>query len=91
MNGGPPDEVKSQVVDFYYKTDVIYSAPGLKDEVTVWTQRGKEKMRKYYLKMHLCEVRDMFKTVYPDKEMGFTMFTKMRPRNALLVNNQPMD
>ena len=57
MNGGPPDEVKSQVVDFYYKTDVIYSAPGLKDEVTVWTQRGKEKMRKYYLKMHCvrCE------------------------------------
>ena len=30
--GGLSDEVKSQVVDFYYRTDVIYTAPGLKDD-----------------------------------------------------------
>ena len=60
------NEVKSQVVDFYYRADVIYSVPGLKDEITVWTEQGKEKMRKYYLEMYLCEVYAMFKTVYPD-------------------------
>ena len=37
-----------KVVDFYYRPDVIYTAPGLKDEITVWT----EKMRKYYLTMY---------------------------------------
>ena len=30
--GGLSDEVKSQVVDFYYRTDVIYTAPGLNDD-----------------------------------------------------------
>ena len=60
MYGGLPDEVKSQVVDFYYQTDVIYTAPGLKDEITVWTESGKEKMRKYYLTMYLHVVYAMF-------------------------------
>ena len=62
-HGGLSDEVKSQVVDFYYWTDVIYTATGLKDEITAWTEKGRkwekmrwEKTRKYYLTMYLCEV-----------------------------------
>ena len=82
--------MKSQVVDFYYQTDVICTAPRL-DEITVWTEKGKEKMRKYYLMMYLCEVYVMFETVYPDSEKGFTMFTKLRPKNVLLLKSQPMD
>ena len=35
------DERKSQVVDFYYRTDLIYTAPGLKDGITVWTEKGR--------------------------------------------------
>ena len=41
--------------------------------------------------MYLCEVCVMFETVYPDSEIGFTMFTKLRPKNVLLLKNQPMD
>ena len=33
----------------------------------------------------------MFKIVYPGKEIGFTMFTKLKPKNVLLLKNQPMD
>ena len=51
------------MVDFYYRADIIYTAPGLKDEITVWTEKGNEKMRKYSLTMYLCEVHSMFKTV----------------------------
>ena len=54
--GGLSDEVKSEVVYFYYSTDVLYTAPGLKDKIIVWTKKGKEKMRKYYLMMYLREV-----------------------------------
>ena len=36
------DEVKSQVVDFFYWTDVIYTATGLKDEITAWTEKGRK-------------------------------------------------
>ena len=59
----------------------LYTAPGLKDEITAWTEKGKEKMKKYYLTMYLCDMYAMFKTVYPDSEIGFTMFTKLRPKN----------
>ena len=41
--------------------------------------------------MYLCEVYVMFKTIYPGSEIGFTVFTKLRPKNALLLKNQPMD
>ena len=41
-------------------------------------------MRKYYLLMYLPEVYPMFKIVYPDIEIGFTMFFKLRPKNAVL-------
>ena len=81
--GGLSDEVKSQVADFYFQADVIYTAPGLKDEITVLTEKGKEKMRKYYLAMYLHEVFAIFKSVYPDSEIGFTMFTKLRTKNVL--------
>ena len=42
--------------------------------------------------MYQCEVYAMFKTVYPDNETGFTMLIKLlRPKNVLLLKNQPMD
>ena len=37
--------------------------------------------------MYLCKVYAMFKTVYPESEIGFTM----RPKSALLLKNQSMD
>ena len=59
--------MKYQVIDFYYLADFIYTARSLKDEITVWTEKGKERMRKY-LTMYLHEVYAMFKTVYPDSD-----------------------
>ena len=59
--------MKYQVIDFYYLPDFIYTARSLKDEITVWTEKGKEKMR-LCLTMYLHEVYAMFKTVYPDSD-----------------------
>ena len=67
----------------------LYTAPDLKDEITAWTEKGKEKMKKYYLTMYLCDVYAMFKTVYPDSEIGFTMFTKLRPKNLYTAFKEP--
>ena len=41
--------------------------------------------------MYLREVYTRFTTVYPDSEIGFTTFTKLRPKNLLLLKDQPMD
>ena len=39
------------MINFYYQTDFISTAPHLKDEITVWAEKGnekgKEKIRKY--------------------------------------------
>ena len=59
--------MKYQVIDFYYLPDFIYTARSLKDEITVWTEKGKEKMR-LCLTMYFHEVHAMFKTVYPDSD-----------------------
>ena len=52
-NKGLSKEIKDKVINFYYHSDIVYTAPGLKDEMTVWTEAGKTKMRKYYLTMYL--------------------------------------
>ena len=54
----------------------------------VWTEAGKTKMRKYYLTIYLQEVFAMFKAENQDCEIGFS---SMRPKNVLLLKNQPLD
>ena len=48
-NKGLSKEMKDKVINLYYHSDVVYTAPGLKDEMTVWTEAGKTKMRKCIL------------------------------------------
>ena len=42
------DDVVASVTEFYYRPDISYTMPGMKDEMTVWKQGKKTKMRKYY-------------------------------------------
>ena len=56
--------------------------------MTVWTEAGKTKMRKYYLTMYLQEVFAMFKEENQDCEIGFS---SLRPKNVLLLKNRPLD
>ena len=68
-NKGLSKEIKDKVINFYYCSDIVYTAPGLKDEMTVWTEAGKTKMIKYYLTMYLQEVFAMFKAENQDCEI----------------------
>ena len=90
-NKGLSKEIKDKVINFYYCSDIVYTAPGLKDEMTVWTEAGKTKMIKYYLTMYLQEVFAMFKAENQDCETGFSLFVSLRPKNVLLLKNQPLD
>ena len=55
------------------------------------TEAGKTKMRKYYLTMYLREVFAMFKGESKDCESRFSLFASLRPKNVLLLKNQPLD
>ena len=84
-------EIKDRVINFYYHSDLVYTAKSLKEEITVWTETGKTKMRKYYLTMHLREVFAMFKGEDLDCEIEFSLFASLRSKNVLLSNNQLLD
>ena len=89
-NKGLSEEIMDKVINFYYCSDIVSTAPGL-DEMTVWTKAGKTKMRKYYKSMYLQEVFAMFKGENQDCEIGFSLFASLRPKNVSLLKNQPLD
>ena len=86
-NKGLSKEIKDKAINSYYCS----TAPALKDEMTVWTEAGKTKMRIYYLTMYLREVFAMFKAENQDCEIWFFLFVSVRPKNVLLLKNQPLD
>ena len=90
-NVGLPEGSRKKVIDFYYRTDIVYTSPRIKDEITVWTKTGKVKMRKYYLTMYLRELYALYKEENPTTKLGFTLFTQLRPKNVLLLKDQPLD
>ena len=38
---------KDKIREFFYRTDIVYTMPGKGDEMTVWDENGKHKLRKY--------------------------------------------
>ena len=85
-NKGLSKEIKDKAINFYYRSDIVYTAPGLKDEMTVWTEAGKTKMREYYRTVYLREVFSVFKAENQDCEIGFSLFASLRPKNVLLYS-----
>ena len=79
------------VKSFYFNPSVVYTSPALKDEMTHWNNGKKEKLRKYYLTMTLKEAFAVFQEYHPDVEIGFTLFTTMRPVNVILMKDSPLD
>ena len=49
------------VKQFFFEKDIVYTAPGLKDYVTVCEGGKKQRLRKHYLTMFLREAFSFFK------------------------------
>ncbi|XP_048583778.1 uncharacterized protein LOC125563079 [Nematostella vectensis] len=85
------DEVRSTVLHFFFRSDVSYTMPGLKDEMTIWKNGKKEHLRKHYLTMFLREAFAVFQATHPAVSIGFSTFCRLRPANVLLLKNTPKD
>ena len=83
------EEDIERVKEFYYRTDIVYTTPGMREEITVWNNGKKEKLRKYHMTMYLKEAYALFKMSNPEVNIGFTSFTLFRPANVLLLKDQP--
>lgn len=71
--------------------DIVYTAPGMKDFITVWENDKKQRLRKYYSTAYLCEAHSIFKAKHPDVTIGYPAFCKKKPQNVLLLKNTPLD
>lgn len=89
-NQGLTAEALSTVSQFYFRSDVVYTAPGMRDEITVWKDGKKKKLRKYFLTMFLREAYAIFQSLHPDV-VSFSKFCSLRPENVLLLKNSPVD
>ena len=54
------EELCDYLKGFYLRADISYTVPAIKDEMVIWTERGKGRRRKYYLTMFLCEAYSVF-------------------------------
>lgn len=79
------------VDSFYHRSDIVWTAPGMKDEITLWEGGVKRKLRKYFLTMYLREAFEIFKSSFPDINIGFSKFCSLRPKNVLLLKDTPRD
>ena len=52
------EEHENLIKDFYFKTDIVYTAPGLRDQCRVW-EDGKKKKTKKILSSYVLE-RNIF-------------------------------
>ena len=92
--GRPPvsDNVVASVTEFFYRPDVSYTMPGMKDEMTVWEDGKKIKLQKYYLVLFLREAHHMYlESSARSEHVKFSKFCEMRPKNVLLMKQTPAD
>jgi hypothetical protein len=90
-NPGLSDETLSRVEQFFFRSDIVYTAPGMRDEMTVWKGGKKIKLRKYFLTMFMREAFAVFQGLNPQASVSFAKFCSLRPENVLLLKNTPVD
>ena len=69
-----PKANKEKIESFYYRTDIIYTMPGKGDEMTIWTEYGKQKVRKHYLTVFLREAYALYLDSCINVECSFSTF-----------------
>ena len=92
-NPGLTEKLKEAVKELFFRSDVSYTMPGAKDEMVVWDEFGKKRLRKFYLTIYLREAYAVFQeTRQEDEEMcSISVFCKLRPKNVLPLSDTPDD
>ena len=69
------NNMKEKIEAFYYRTDIVYTMPGAKDEIVVWDVSGKQRLRKYHLIVNLKEAHALYQETCEDEfKCSFSKF-----------------
>ena len=88
---GTSKETIDLVANFYVRSDIVYTQPGMKDEMVIWENGVKRRERKYYLTLFLREAHSIYLETHPDNPIGRAKFCDLRPKNVLLLSQTPAD
>lgn len=91
LNDSRNETVEQEIKDFYFRPDIVYTCPGMKDCMVVWENGEKNTLQKHYMTMFLKEAFAVFKEENPEIKIGFTKFCSLRPKNVLLMKNTPSE
>ena len=91
---GLANETKECVKDFFFRPDISYTMPGMKDMITIWTDGKKVTLRRHYLAMFLREAYYIYcEQNRRDSEHGlaYSTFCTLCPNSVLLLASSPKD
>ncbi|KAF2892249.1 hypothetical protein ILUMI_13926, partial [Ignelater luminosus] len=79
------------VKNFYYRPDIVYTCPGMRDSIAVRKDGKKITLPRHYLTLFLREAFAIFKQDSPNIKLGFSKFCSLRPDNVLLLKHMPLE
>ncbi|KAI5696363.1 hypothetical protein M8J76_010205 [Diaphorina citri] len=85
------EEHKAKVKEFYCQDDISCQAPGIKDTISLRSDKDKpkNKVQKRYMIITIGEAFELFKLSYPDIKIGKTAFFNLRPPQVLPSAHTP--
>lgn len=78
---------KQVVIDFFDSDDISRPMPGANDFVSEYRNGSKEQVQKRLLMMSLKEAYMIFEERCQNVEIGFTLFTMLRPKHCRLLDS----
>lgn len=81
----------TKVTNFFFRPDIVYTCPGMKDTICIWDNGIKKTLQKHYMTMFLKEAFYIFIEENPEFEVGFSKFCQLRPKNVLLLKSTPSE
>ena len=84
---GINDDTKKLVREFFDDNDISRPMPGTNDFVSEFRNGRKEHVQKRLLMMSLKEAYMIFVDKYKDINIGFTVFTQLRPKHCILLDS----
>ena len=82
-----PQEMVTNVKDFYTKDKYLRMCAGKKECITVKVNNKKEKLQKRLLLLNIGELYLEFKKSNPNVKTGFSKFCELRPKQVVNVNS----
>jgi len=76
---------------FYELESVSRYLPGKKDYVTIKVNGKSKQIQKQVMMTTLLEAHQLFVKMFPDRQISYSKFKKLRPKNIVIMSKAPLN